>query len=63
MNNMKLQAAIDEIERLYDTVHESKKRNGKLPNPDSDAGRALILLKEFATELKKIDLDEVGVEV
>ena len=52
MTNMKLQAALDEIERLFDTVREYKKRNGRLPNPDSDAGRALFSLRAFVGELR-----------
>ncbi|HET7442519.1 MAG TPA: hypothetical protein VFJ47_14545 [Terriglobales bacterium] len=48
MNNFKLQTALDELERLHDTVKEFKTRNGKLPNPDSDAGRAVSTLEAFA---------------
>jgi hypothetical protein len=45
MTHLKLQAALDELERLCDTVKGLKKRNGGTPpNPDSDAGRALSLL-------------------
>ena len=51
MTNAKLQVALDELERLRDTVKGFKKRNGTLPNPDSDAGRALFLLKSFTSEL------------
>jgi len=56
MTNSKLQAALDELERLYGTVRAFKARNGKLPNPesDSDAGRAADTLEVFARELKKL---------
>ena len=54
MTNSKLQAALDELERLNTTVSEFKARNGRLPNPDSDAGRAVSLLETFAGELKKL---------
>ena len=47
LTNSKLQAALDELERLRDTVNGYKERNGKLPNPDSDAGRALFTLQTF----------------
>jgi hypothetical protein len=50
MTNSKLQAAIDELERLYGTVKAFKARNGTLPNPDSDAGRAVFALEAFAGE-------------
>jgi hypothetical protein len=52
MTNSRLQAAIDELERLYATVEAFKARNGKLPNPDSDAGRAVLTLDAFTGELK-----------
>lgn len=56
MTNSKLQAALDELERLYGTVRAFKVRTGKLPNPesDSDAGRAASALEVFASELKKL---------
>jgi hypothetical protein len=57
MTNSKLQAALDEIERLFDTVKEYKKRNRRLQNPDSDAGRALFSLHAFLGELRKLNLD------
>jgi hypothetical protein len=63
MYNTKMQAALDEIERLYETVHESKKRTGKLPNAESDAGRALVQLQEFCAELRKLNLQQLGVTV
>ena len=50
MSNSKLQAAVDELERLYGTVKAFKARNGTLPNPDSDAGRAVLILESFAEE-------------
>ena len=56
MSNSKLQAAIDELERLYATVKAFKARNGRLPNPDSDAGRAVLILESFADELKKMQI-------
>jgi FtsZ-binding cell division protein ZapB len=59
MYNSKLQAALDELERLHDTVKEYKSRNGKLPNPDSDAGRAASSLQTFNEELHKLDLERL----
>ncbi len=56
MTNSKLQAALDELGRLYDTVKEYKNRNGKLPGPESDAGRAADSLQLFADELNKMDI-------
>ena len=56
MTNSKLQAALDELERLNETVSQFKSRNGRLPNPDSDAGRAVSLLETFAGELKKLKI-------
>lgn len=60
MTNSKLQAALDEVGRLLDTVKEFKHRNGKLPNPDSDAGRALFSLQVFLDELKKLNIAQFG---
>jgi hypothetical protein len=59
MSNAKLQAAIDELERLYETVKAFKKRNGSPPNPDSDAGRAVSLLEGFAGELDKLQIGKL----
>ena len=59
MNNSKLQAALDELERLHDTVKEFKARNGKLPNPNSDAGRAFSTLEAFAGELKELKIGQL----
>jgi hypothetical protein len=60
MTHMKLQAALDELERLCDTVKGFKERNnGKLPNPDSDAGRALYALETFTSELRKFDIGKI----
>ena len=59
MSNSKLQAAIDELERLYGTVKAFKARNGTLPNPDSDAGRAVLILESFAEELKKLQIGQL----
>jgi hypothetical protein len=60
MMNMKLQAALDELERLRDTVKGYKDRNNSLPNPESDAGRALSLISTFTTELRKLNLETVS---
>jgi hypothetical protein len=60
MMNAKLQAAIDELERLCDTVKGFKERNaGRLPNPDSDAGRACSLLDTFTSEFYRLDVGKV----
>jgi hypothetical protein len=60
MTNSKLQAALDEIERLCDTVKGFKERNGgTLPNPDSNAGRALSTLEMFTSELHKMDIGKI----
>jgi hypothetical protein len=60
MTNLKLQAALDELERLCDTVKGFKERNGgALPNPDSDAGRALSSLETFTGELRKFEVGKV----
>jgi hypothetical protein len=59
MTNSKLQAAIDELERLYATVKAFKARNGRLPNPDSDAGRAVLTLDAFAGELKTLQIGQL----
>jgi hypothetical protein len=59
MTNSKLQAALDELERLCDTVKGFKERNGTLPNPDSDAGRALSLLETFTSELHKLNIGKI----
>jgi hypothetical protein len=59
MTNSKLQAAIDELERLCATVKAFKARNGRLPNPDSDAGRAVLILESFADELKKLRIGQL----
>lgn len=59
MNNSKLQAALDELERLFETVKEFKARNGRLPNSDSDAGRAIITMEAFADQLKKLKIGQL----
>ena len=59
MTNSKLQAAIDELERLFATVKAFKERNGRLPNPDSDAGRAASALEAFAGELKTLRIGQL----
>jgi len=56
MNYSKLQAALEEIERLHETVKGSKARNGTLPNPYSDAGRAVSTLESFAGELQRLKI-------
>jgi hypothetical protein len=60
MTHVKLNAALDELGRLCDTVKGYKERNGGTqPNPDSDAGRALSLLETFTGELHKLGLGKV----
>jgi hypothetical protein len=60
MTHLKLQAALDELIRLCDTLKGFKERNGgRLPNPDSDAGRALSSLETFSGELHKLDIDKI----
>lgn len=60
MTHLKLQAALDELVRLCDTVRGFKERNGgTLPNPDSDAGRALSSLETFTSELRKLNIGKV----
>jgi hypothetical protein len=56
MTNSKLQAALDELERLSDTVRGFNERDAIPLNSDSDAGRALFALKIFTSELNKLDL-------
>lgn len=59
MINSKLQAALDELERLHETVKEYKARNGKLPNPDSDAGRAVTSLQLFNEGYEKLHVSKL----
>jgi FtsZ-binding cell division protein ZapB len=59
MMNSKLQAALDELQRLHDTVREYKSRNRKLPDSDSDAGRAADSLQRFHEALKKLDIGKL----
>jgi hypothetical protein len=59
MWNSKLQAALDELERLHDTVREYKIRNGKLPNANCDAGRAANSLQEFQEQLNKLEISRL----
>jgi hypothetical protein len=59
MTNTKLQVALDELERLRDTVDGFKSRNRAQPNPDSDAGRALSSLTIFIGELNKLSIGKV----
>jgi hypothetical protein len=56
MTNTKLQAALDELERLRDTLKGFIERNAALPASDSDAGRALESLAIFTSELRKLDI-------
>ena len=56
MTNQKLQVAIDEFERLRDTVEGFRERNAVQPNADSDAGRALAELQDFSTRLHELGL-------
>jgi hypothetical protein len=56
MTNSKLQAALDELERLRDTVRGFKERNAVLPDSDSDAGRALLSLEAFSSGLHKLNI-------
>ena len=60
MTNTKLQAALDELGRLHDTVEGFRARNrGVPPNPDSDVGRALSALETFTSELQKLNLGKL----
>ncbi len=59
MTNQKLQAALDELERLRDTVKEFKTRNAEAPNRDSDVGRAVDSLSQFSSELQKLEIGEL----
>jgi hypothetical protein len=60
MTNSKLQAALDELERLCETVKGYKERNGgTLPDPDSDAGRAFSSLETFTSELHKLNIGKI----
>ena len=56
MTNKKLQIALDELERLRDTVNGFKKRNGTLPDADSDAARALSSIRDFSSKLHKLEI-------
>jgi hypothetical protein len=57
---MKLQAALDELERLCETVKGYKERNAaELPAPDSDAGRAVSSLEMFTTEMHKLNIGKI----
>ncbi len=59
MTHMKLQAALDELERLCETVKGYRERNGELPAQDSDAGRAVSSLEMFTTEMNKLNIGKV----
>lgn len=56
MTNQKLQAALDELERLRDTVKEFKARSDNSPNPDSDVGRAVESLTTFVSEMHDLGI-------
>lgn len=59
MTNFKLQTALDELERLHETVKTFRARYGRPPNPDSDAGRAVFALETFAGELRKLNIGQL----
>ena len=59
MTNRKLQAALDELERLRDTVREYKNRSSEAPNPESDVGRAVDLLSTFSREFHRLELGKL----
>jgi hypothetical protein len=59
MTNQKLQAALDELERLRDTVREFEKRSSGMPNPDSDVGRALDALSAFSSGMQKLEINRL----
>ena len=59
MTNLKLQLALDELERLRDTVKEFKSRNADAPNPDSDVGRAVDSLSVFTREVRKLEIGKL----
>jgi hypothetical protein len=56
---LKLQAALDELERLRDTVKEFKTRNPESPNPDSDVGRAVDSLSTFVSDMHKLEIGKL----
>jgi hypothetical protein len=56
---MKLQVALDELGRLCQTVQGFKERNGTMPVPDSDAGRAVSSLEMFTREMHKLDIGKI----
>jgi hypothetical protein len=59
MTNAKLQAALDELERLQQTVSGYITRNATRPNPDSDAGRAFSSLESFAAGYRELGIDKL----
>lgn len=59
MTHMKLQVALDELERLCETVKGFKERNRAMPAPDSDAGRAVSSLEMFTSEMHKLDIGKI----
>ena len=59
MVTVEVLGAIDELERLSDTLKAFKERNGKLPNPDSDARRAVSSLEAFAGELNTLHIGKL----
>lgn len=59
MTNQKLQAALDELERLRDTVKEYENRSSEVPNPQSDVGRAVDLHSTFSSEFHRLGLGKL----
>ena len=59
MTNLKLQAALDELERLRDTLKEFRGRNSEDPSRDSDVGRALDSLATFVSEMDKLEITKL----
>jgi hypothetical protein len=60
MTNLKLQYALDELERLRDTVKEFESRNSSTPNPDSDVGRAIDSLSTFTSAVRKLEISKLA---
>jgi hypothetical protein len=60
MTNLKLQVALDELERLRDTVREYESRNSSAPNPDSDVGRAVDSLSVFSSAVNSLNIGKLS---
>jgi hypothetical protein len=60
MTNLKLQVALDELERLRDTVREYESRNSSVPNPDSDVGRAVDSLSLFSSAMHNLNIGKLS---